>query len=150
MKTILVDDEPWTMMEFKEECAGLQDIEVVGEFLFGEDALEYARQNLVEFALLDIEMKGMNGVELAKELRKLYPDIIIIFVTSHSKYLKDFIDIKADYYVFKPYSKQDVQDALKRAMIYKGRLKKRIRAVMFGSFDVYVDGKVMSFKSAKS
>jgi two-component SAPR family response regulator len=52
--------------------------------------------------------------------------------------------------VFKPYSKQDLQDALKRAMIYKGRLKKRIRAVMFGSFDVYVDGKVMSFKSAKS
>ena len=46
----------------------------MGEFLFGEDALKYARSNLVEFALLDIEMKGMNGVELAKELRKLYPE----------------------------------------------------------------------------
>ncbi len=150
MKTILVDDEPWTMTEFKEECSGLPEIEVVGEFLFAEDALEYARSNLVEFALLDIEMKGMNGVELARELRKLYPEIIIVFVTSHSKYLKDFIDVKGDYYVFKPYSRQDVQDALQRAMIYSGRLKKRIRACMFGSFDVYVDGKVMGFKSAKA
>jgi two-component SAPR family response regulator len=150
MKTILVDDEPWTMIEFREECSELSDIEIVGEFLFAEDALEYARHNKVEFALLDIEMKGMNGVELARELRKLYPEIIIVFVTSHSKYLKDFIDVKGDYYVFKPYSRQDVQDALQRAKFYSGRLKKRIRACMFGAFDVYVDGKVMGFTSAKA
>lgn len=150
MKTILVDDELWSMSQFKDECAEIPEIEVVGEFLFAEDALDYARNNLVEFALLDIEMNGMNGVELAKELRKLYPKIIIVFVTSHSKYLKDFIDIKADYYVLKPYSKQDVEDALERALAFSGRLKKRIRVQTFGSFEVYVDGKPVGFKTQKA
>ena len=65
MKTILVDDEPWAMEEFREECAGMPEIELCGEFLFAEDALAYAKENLVEFALLDIEMNGMNGIELA-------------------------------------------------------------------------------------
>lgn len=150
MKTILVDDELWSLNEFKDECAEIPEIEVVGEFLYAEDALDYAREHLVEFALLDIEMNGMNGVELAKELRALYPKIIIVFVTSHSKYLKDFIDIKADYYVLKPYTKSDVQDALQRAMAYSGRLKKRIRVETFGNFNVYIDEKLVSFKSRKA
>ena len=150
MRTILVDDEPWSLTEFREECREIKDIEIVGEYLDAEEALSFAEENPVDFALLDIEMKGMNGVELAKRLRLLYPEIIIVFVTSHSKYLKDFIDIKADYFVFKPYTREDVQDALRRALIYSGRLKKRMRCVTFGPFDAFVDGRVMSFKTAKA
>ena len=156
MKTILVDDELWTMEQFKEECAGMPEIELVGEFVFAQEALDYARNHPVEFALLDIELngmdsrQGMNGVELAKELRKLYPKIIIVFVTSHTRYLKDFIDIKADYFVVKPYNKADVEDALERAKAYAGRLKKRIRVQTFGTFEVYLDGKPLAFKSAKA
>ena len=92
----------------------------------------------------------MNGVELARKLRQLYPEIIIVFVTSHTKYLKDFLDMKADYYVLKPYNREDVVDALSRARAYAGRLKKRIRVVTFGSFEVYVDGKPLGFLTAKA
>ena len=150
MKTILVDDEPWAMEEFREACAGMPEIELCGEFLFAEDALAYARENLVEFALLDIEMHGMNGIELAKALRVLYPEIIIVFVSSHSQYLRDFIDMKADYFVLKPYTRQDVQDALMRAVFFSGRLKKRMSVHTFGSFAVFVDGRPMAFRSSKA
>ena len=68
LKTILVDDELWMLQQFREECSELPEIEIVGEFSFAQDALDYARENPVEFALLDIEMPGINGVELAKEL----------------------------------------------------------------------------------
>ena len=150
MKTILVDDELWMLEQFAEESAELPEIEIVGNFTFAEDALEFARSNLVEFALLDIEMPGMNGVELAKELRKLYPEVIIVFVTGHKEYLSDFIDMKADYYVLKPYGKEEVRDVLQRAKLYSARLKKRIDILTFGNFEVLVDGKPLHFSSSKA
>ena len=150
MKTILVDDELWMLQQFEEECLGLPDIEVVGSFDYAEDALEFARNNLVEFALLDIEMPGMNGLELAKELRKLYPEVIIVFVTGHKEYLSDFIDMKADYYVLKPYGKKDVTDVLERARLYSARLKKRVSVRTFGRFEVFVDGRPLHFSSSKA
>ena len=126
MKTIFVDDELWMLKQFKTECSDIPDIEMVGEFTSAEEALEYARANPVEFALLDIEMPGMNGVELARELRKLNSDVIIVFVSAHSEYLEDFINIKADYYVIKPYERQDILDVIKRAKLLSGRFRKRI------------------------
>ena len=51
MRTILVDDELWMLEQFAEECAELPEIEIVGNFTFAEDALEFAKANLVEFAL---------------------------------------------------------------------------------------------------
>lgn len=150
MKTIMVDDELWMLEQFTEECAGIPEIEIVGNFTFAEDALDFAKNNLVEFALLDIEMPGMNGVELAKELRKLYPEVIIVFVTGHKEYLSDFIDMKADYYVLKPYGKAEVRDVLQRAKLYSARLKKRIDIITFGRFEVLVDGKPLHFSSSKA
>ena len=150
MKTIFVDDELWMLKQFKTECSDIPDIEMVGEFTSAEDALEYALNNPVEFALLDIEMPGMNGVELARELRKLNPDVIIVFVSAHSEYLADFINIKADYYVIKPYERQDILDVIKRAKLLSGRFRKRIFIRTFGSFDVFLDGRPVYFRAAKA
>ena len=150
MKTMLVDDELWTMEQFREECNELRDIDVVGEFTSAEAALAYARDNPVDFALLDIEMPGMNGLELARELRELRPGMVIVFVTGHKQYMSDFIDMKADYYVLKPYSKADVIDVLQRAKLYSARLNKRVVIQTFGQFSVFVDGKPLYFSSAKA
>ena len=83
MKTILVDDELWSMLLFKDLCDENREIELVGEFESSAEALKYAEEHPVEFALLDIEMPGMNGVELAKRLREMNPEVIIVFLTGH-------------------------------------------------------------------
>ena len=150
MKTIFVDDEPWMLSQFEEECADIPEIEIAATFRLAQDALDYARKHVVEFALLDIELPGMNGVELAKELRKLYPEIIVVFVTGHKEYLQDFLDMKADYYVMKPYTREDVLDVISRARLLSGRLKKRVFLRTFGSFEVLVDGRIIPFRHAKA
>ncbi len=66
MKTILVDDEIWMMRQFEMECAVLDEIEIVGKFSSGIEALNYAQQHLVEFALLDIEMPASAESNLPK------------------------------------------------------------------------------------
>ncbi|MBR2780679.1 MAG: response regulator [Eubacteriaceae bacterium] len=150
MKTILVDDEPWMIEQFRQECGELADMEVEGTFSSSRDALAFAKENRVDFALLDVQMPGMNGLELAKELRKLYPEVVIVFVTAYPEYLRDMIDARSDYILLKPYSAQQVRDVLERVRYLSKRIRKRIFIRTFGEFDVFVDGVPMVFEGRKA
>lgn len=150
MKVILVDDEPLSLNLFKIECGNMPGFDVVGFFDNSADALSYAQHNPVDFALLDIDMPEMSGIELAGKLRACRPGMVIIFVTAHPEYAADAIHAKADFVVFKPYEREDILDALERARLLSERQKKRIRFRTFGHFDMFVDGKLVNFKSAKA
>ena len=71
MRTIVVDDEELSMRQFEIECAQVREIDLVGTFTNPLEALEYASSHPVDFALLDIEMPQMNGIELARRLDAL-------------------------------------------------------------------------------
>ncbi|MDD3921759.1 MAG: response regulator [Eubacteriales bacterium] len=150
MRTILVDDEMLSMRQFEEECRDLPQIELVGKFSRASEALAYANDHRVHFALLDIEMPGMNGIELARELRELYPDIIIVFVTAHSQYSLEALQMKADYFILKPYEREDIMGALERARMLSRRQKKTVFMRTFGTFDMLVDGEPVKFPNARS
>jgi len=150
MKVILVDDEPLSLNLFKIECGNMPGFDVVGFFDNSADALAYAQENPVDFALLDIDMPEMSGIELAGRLRMCRPGMVIIFVTAHPEYAADAIHAKADFVVFKPYEREDILDALERARLLSERQKKRIRFRTFGHFDMFVDGKLVNFKSSKA
>ena len=84
MKTILVDDMLLDLQLFEFKCADMPDFEIVGKFTDPNAAIEYASDHVVDFALLDIDMPSMNGIELAQELRCLRNDIIIIVFATAS------------------------------------------------------------------
>lgn len=150
MKTILVDDEPWSMKQFENVCSGIDAIELVGTFDSSLEAYEYAKGHRVEFALLDIEMPDMNGVELAEKLRELCPGVVIAFVTAHEEYFREFLRLRADCYVMKPYSMQDIENVLEKAILLSKRLKKRIFMHTFGRFDVFIDGTACDIRSRRA
>ena len=150
MKTILVDDELFSMKQFEQECRELKEIELVGKFDNAEDALAYAKSHKVEFALMDICLPGMNGIELGCELKKINPDIILIYVTGYSRYVVDAMKMKADYCIMKPYDKADIADALMRVKLLSKRFQKRVRIVTFGRFEVYIDDKLLYFSNGKA
>lgn len=150
MKTILVDDNALEMELFCIECEDIKEIEIVGSFNNPLQALEFAKENDVEFALLDIDMPGMNGLELANKLRGIRADIIIMFVTGHTEHAVEALRMKVDYIIFKPYDKEDIMDAVSRAKLMHRRQKKRVCATLFGSFDVSIDGEAVKFRSSKA
>lgn len=150
LRTILVDDELWSMKQFELECRNT-DIELVGKFESAGEALSYAGKNDIDLAFLDVEMPDMDGILLGKKLREINHDMIVIYVSAYEQYLKAAIfDVKADYYLLKPYDHKDITDILTRAICLSGRLQKRVAAHTFGTFDVFVDGQLIEFTNQKA
>lgn len=75
---------------------------------------EYGK-NRFDIAVLDIQMSGQNGMELAKELRKLNDKISIIFVTGISDYIGEGYNVYAVNYLLKPIDENRLFDALSAA-----------------------------------
>jgi len=150
MKTILVDDMVLDMQLLELKCADMPEIEIVGKFTVPEEAIAYAASHEVEFAMLDIDMPGMNGIELAMRLREMRRDIIIVFITAHPRFAVEAFQMKADYMVFKPFDRDDIQDVLERARLLHSRQKKRVQFHTFGNFEMLVDDKPVRFVSAKA
>lgn len=80
-------------------------------FLFAyEEGLNF------DVLLLDIEMKGVSGMDLAKELRNLKDDITIIFITGIKDYVFEGYHVQALDYILKPVKEQPLECALNKAL----------------------------------
>lgn len=150
MKTILVDDMILDLQLFELKCADMDEFEIVGKFTNPFEAIEYAKENVVDFAVLDVDMPGMSGMELAQQLRQIRSDIMIVFATAHIQYAVDAMKMKADYIIFKPFEREDIEDVLERAKLLRQRQRKKIYFQTFGMFDMKVYGKPVYFRSSKA
>ena len=70
------------------------------EFRSGQDLLN-ANLSDIHAIFLDIDMPGLNGLQVARNLRTKYPDIIIVFVTAFSEYALDGYETEALRYLLK-------------------------------------------------
>jgi len=145
MRAIIVDDESIMRRSFLRLSEGIEGLSVIGEFEFPEDAIEYAANNRFELAVLDISMPGMNGIDLAAALRKINPELLIVFVTAHEEYIRDANNIGADYYVMKPYKRETLEMVMSRMMLLQRRQDKNVFIQTFGRFTVFRDGKPLPF-----
>ena len=83
MRIIAVDDEKIALEALSGAIKSIVTEDEVVCFRYPEDALEYAKENFCDIAFLDIEMVGMNGVELAEDLKKYNSEINIVFCTGY-------------------------------------------------------------------
>ncbi|MGG5315456.1 LytR/AlgR family response regulator transcription factor [Enterococcus sp. AZ072] len=83
-------------------------------FTSGDELLAYIQRHASYFQiyLLDIEMRGTNGVDTAKKIRELDLDALIIFVTSHKEWVLEAFDVTAFHYVIKPLNKEKFSSIL--------------------------------------
>ncbi len=114
----LCDDEPALLEKlnnFVTDCYGSNQI------FARVSAFEKARSLLYEIEdgaqfdllLLDIEMPGMGGMELADRARRLLPEVLIIFITSHMEYVLDAYELS----VFRYVPKADLGGRLSHALL---------------------------------
>ena len=80
------------------------------QFLFEQ---AYDRTQIL---FLDIEMEKMDGIALAREIRKHNRQMQIIFVTGYMEYIQEGYDVEALHYLLKPVSQEKIDSVLDRAV----------------------------------
>ena len=76
-----------------------------------------AEQKAFDILLLDVEMPSMNGVELAKRIRKENDAVQIIFITGYTDYIAEGYEVSALHYLVKPLSETKLFEVLNRAVL---------------------------------
>ncbi len=76
---------------------------------------EYEEDKAYDILLLDVEMKNMNGIELAKRIRKDNNRAEIIFITSHFEFVGEGYEVDALHYLIKPISVEKLTQVLTKA-----------------------------------
>lgn len=112
-------------------------------------ALDYAGGHPCDTAFLDVEMAGMSGMALAERLRRMKPDVNIIFVTGHGSYRDGAFGLHASGYLMKPVTARKVREELKD-LRYPVAPARRVRIRTFGNFEVYLDGKPLMFRYSRT
>lgn len=104
----------------------------------------------VDAALLDIEMPGINGLELAKRIKDITPDTNIIFVTAFSQYALTAFSVYPSGYLMKPLQAEELKEAfnnLRTPVQYK---EDKMRIQCFGKFEVFFHDEPVVFSRTKA
>lgn len=90
--------------------------QIVYEFSTGESAVRWLKKHPGEIDLLflDVEMKGINGMEAAEQIREFDREICLVFVTGYPDYVFEGYKVNALDYVIKPAETQKLSEVLKR------------------------------------
>lgn len=118
LRVFIADDEAPArarLRELLEDIMQQAPTQVVGEARNGVETIERLPQSGAEILLLDIEMPGMHGLEVARHLARLADAPAVIFVTAHDRHAVDAFELNALDYLLKPVRAARLAAALKRA-----------------------------------
>ena len=114
------------------------------------EALEFMKETKCEVAFLDIQMREMSGIVLARKLKEIYPKVNIVFVTGYSQYANEAFSLHASGYVYKPVIADKIiieMENLRNPVKWK---ETGIYINTFGKFELIVNGEEVSFGREKS
>jgi two-component system response regulator AlgR len=118
IRIFLADDEEPARERLKEllsDIAAELPTRVVGEARNGLEAVERIPESDAQVVLLDIQMPGMGGLEVARHLATLDKPPTVIFVTAHERHAVEAFELNALDYLLKPVRAERLAAALKKA-----------------------------------
>ena len=110
-KVLIADDEMPARSKMKRLLKKFDDIELIHEAENGVDALEHIQKLKPDIAFLDIEMPGMNGIEVASNLDdETLP--YLVFATAYNEHAIKAFELNAIDYLLKPFNEERLGEAL--------------------------------------
>lgn len=91
----------------------IPDATITG-FIWPQEAIEYAKMNRVELAVLDIELGNSSGLDLCRTLREINPTTNVVFLTAYPDYSLDAWKTEASGFILKPLTTEGVKEQLKK------------------------------------
>ncbi|MGG0717735.1 response regulator transcription factor [Robertmurraya massiliosenegalensis] len=117
MKVMMIDDEKAMHIIMKRMLSKIGEVEIVGAFQDTETAFSFLQNEEVDIVFVDISMPKESGLDFAKRLREIHPQIKLVFVTSHKEYALSAFDVYAYDYMIKPISQKRIEETVRRALV---------------------------------
>lgn len=140
LNVVIVDDEKPALNLLNKLLTDRDDMRVVGAFMKPSELLKAMPELLPDVVFLDIEMPGINGLELASALQDIQGDVEIVFVTAYRQYALEAFQVNALDYLLKPVDAERFEQMIAKLMKQKNPPPKRNGVpafVCFGGFEVY-------------
>jgi two-component system response regulator AlgR len=115
LRVLIVDDEAPARERLRSLLAELDEADVVGEAVTGEQALQRTVELVPDVVLLDVRMPGIDGIEAARHMNVLEQPPAVIFTTAFDEYAMKAFDAHAVGYLLKPIRKEKLAAALAHA-----------------------------------
>jgi len=159
IRIIAIDDELPALKRIGKLLQTFDHVQVAGLFDNAQAFLEHALTDIepIDLVLLDMEMPGVHGLELARRLRTFRPEAQVAFLTAYSEFARDAFDVEALDYLLKPAAEEDIARLLGRFAKRSGRaeaveipLRQGIAVRSFGPFTVTTEqGEQVRFRNSK-
>jgi len=116
IRLIIVDDHPMVREGLSAMLSTCQDITIVGSCSNSNEAIEMALQEEPDIILMDIKMKGVNGINTAREILNQKPQTKIIFLTvfEDTESIRQALQSGASGYILKHVSREKLIETIKR------------------------------------
>lgn len=117
---IVIDDEPIALDLIKRYALRTPDLELLGAFSSGIDAITFLKSNKVDLIFTDIRMPELSGMEMAQILdqKQINEKPRVIFTTAYDSYALEGYSVDALDYLLKPFSYVDFSRAISKAENY--------------------------------
>ncbi|MCJ7660076.1 MAG: response regulator transcription factor [Anaerolineales bacterium] len=118
IRVLIVDDHPVVRHGLQSLLAGHPDLEIVGEAENGAEVLPFLESHEIDVILLDIQMKGQSGVEIARRVRRSYSEVKIIILTTYDdeSYLQEALEAGVHGFLLKSVSHDSLPDSIRAVM----------------------------------
>lgn len=120
MKTAICDDNETVVQSVRNALLKLMDdypLISIEEFFSGESLLKaYKQGNTYDILFLDIQMDKLNGIQTARIIKELQENVLIIFLTGYTNYVKEAFRLQAFQYLTKPVKQDEVIKEFNRAI----------------------------------
>jgi two-component system, LytTR family, response regulator AlgR len=120
LRVFIADDEAPARERLREllgDIAQALPTQVVGEARHGVEAIELLPASGAQVVLLDIQMPGMGGLEVARHLARLEQPPRVVFVTAHDRHAVEAFELNALDYLLKPVRAERLAAALRKASV---------------------------------
>ena len=153
MRIIVVDDEPLVLQGEANLIRRIEPGAEVHAFGTPRTALEFMQASGADVAFLDIQMPQMTGVELARRLKVLHPELNVIFTTAYDHFYDSAMKMHASGYIMKPMKEEDAVrelEDLRYPVAPAAQQNTRLFIRAFGDFEVFYDGVPLKFRYQKT
>ncbi len=125
MKAFIIDDEVPSRRELGYLLSKIEGVELAGEASTGAAGLKGIRETGADMVFLDIQMPGLDGLEVCRIVSEMAQRPLVIFTTAFQNYAVEAFEVEAFDYILKPYSQERVRKAVAKAekFIHRAPLK---------------------------